>query len=1521
VANVRILRPVLITFAIIAAVTAALILLPAASATDDDRSAAELRQQDGVERELPELRTATSRTFATAAGTNVTRVYAEPVNFRAGGGWRAIDNTLTSDPADGYALTNRANAYELALPDSLAQPVVVSDGRDRISFELEGANGAPVARGGEAHYPNALPGVDVVYEAQNNAVKESLVLDSPAAGGEYTFAVEASDGLRPRENDAGGIDFVRDGATRLSFAPPWMQDAAPSPARSEKVTLDLRRDGPRYEVVLRADRDWLRDERRVYPVTIDPTTTVHTNDDCYMVSGSGANTSYCGYSDPLMYVGTDGTGNVRRGFMRVDTSAIPKTAEVLKGELKLYVESGTQRGVDLHRVTRESTSARTWNRYDATNAWTTPGGDLSSQPDGSNSAFGGTVGIHTINARRLAQGWVDGSIPNYGLVVKDNGATAGILNITGDAASNDPVMDIAWAHRTGEQERWTFAEQQLSDRMTLKTNVANGNLILEEADIQIPGTAGHDLDFSRNFNNLEFDGGTSADDLGKYWRHSGGWDVWLRSSGGGSTQNFNGPGNFWAPYDRKADGTYETPTGMNADLKKNADGTHTLTYRQSNKKIHFNTGGMPTSEEDRNGNKITYSYGGPGGKLSAVKDSHDQGTANNTLTLTYTADGYIDKVTDRSSPTVRTWDYNYTGNKLTSYVNPDGRTTSYAYDTNGSLDKVTDPRGTVTDMDYDASYRVISIQRDEANAGPETKYEYPASLSSDCSGVGGTGEGKVVGETIVRDPLYPGTGTTHTTKYCWDKLMRVQKTVDGRGKVRSNTYTPNSEVNQYTSAGNQAWDMTYTNDRADKAEAPPTTTGGSRMTHNFGYDSSVTDKSNQAFWLQKSMTDERGKQVTYGYDAKGNLTDINTPLASQNNIHLTVNSNGTTASIRDANGTGTTSYGYTNGNLTSIDRQNHTAPSGMAQLGTETFSHDAVHRVATHLDGAGQTATFTYDALDRMTNIAYSGSRGSANAAYAYDTNGNMTSRVDSTGTSTYTYDRLNRLTQEALPNGTTTYTYDAAGNMKTLVDAGGTTTYNYGATNLLDSMQAPGDTAATTFEYTDDGTRRKTIYPNTVVMEAQWEDGSSGNSGPGRLKSVITKKGTTTLSSFAYGYTPTAGCNDGSADSSLRHTMTTPSGTANYCYDALGRLKSATNHNSKNYSYTLDGNGNIKQAVRDGTTTSFAHNEADQLCWSVNSSSSAGCGAPPTGATTYTHDADGNMTATSAAFSASYNVQEQATTMTSLSGTNSTGMVYSGPNQSERVTAGGTTFLNNALGVGAQTTAGATTRFRRDDDGGLHSERVPGTNTVHYYVFDGLGSVAGLSDAAGTTPLPTTYSYDPYGLTTTSGSANVNPWKYASTYQDPTGFYKMGLRYYHPSLMRWTQRDPAEPLTDPAQAMLYGYAGGDPISRSDPNGDLAPLVGAVAGAVVRVAGPPVARFALAHAGRRLAGTGAGRALGGFAFRRANTSLGQRLFGARRGSKGFFNKGNYRTGISHYGGRPNFASRLRGDPRHHQWYP
>jgi RHS repeat-associated protein len=64
-----------------------------------------------------------------------------------------------------------------------------------------------------------------------------------------------------------------------------------------------------------------------------------------------------------------------------------------------------------------------------------------------------------------------------------------------------------------------------------------------------------------------------------------------------------------------------------------------------------------------------------------------------------------------------------------------------------------------------------------------------------------------------------------------------------------------------------------------------------------------------------------------------------------------------------------------------------------------------------------------------------------------------------------------------------------------------------------------------------------------------------------------------------------------------------------------------------------------------------------------------------------------------------------------------------------------------------------------------------------------------------------------------------ANPWRFTSAYQDSTGFYKIGARYYRPELMRWTQLDPLEHQADPTQANRYGYAGQDPTNETDATG------------------------------------------------------------------------------------------------------
>ncbi|MEU6572201.1 RHS repeat-associated core domain-containing protein, partial [Streptomyces parvulus] len=100
-----------------------------------------------------------------------------------------------------------------------------------------------------------------------------------------------------------------------------------------------------------------------------------------------------------------------------------------------------------------------------------------------------------------------------------------------------------------------------------------------------------------------------------------------------------------------------------------------------------------------------------------------------------------------------------------------------------------------------------------------------------------------------------------------------------------------------------------------------------------------------------------------------------------------------------------------------------------------------------------------------------------------------------------------------------------------------------------------------------------------------------------------------------------------------------------------------------------------------------------------------------------------------------------------------------------------------------------------------------------YYYLTDATGNVLGLADNTG--KRTHTYAYGPTGLPRTTPTESVpQPYRYAGAYADPTGLYKMGHRYYDPTLGRFTQPDPSGQETN-----AYLYAGGDPVNGIDPAG------------------------------------------------------------------------------------------------------
>lgn len=217
-------------------------------------------------------RTARTTTRRLANGRLLTRASATPLNVRgADGRFRPIDTELVRR-ADG-SLEPRAAAIDVRLPSRLTQPVEIADGKHRVGLRLLGAGGRASVKGASATYADALPGVDVRYEALPTGVKEELHVSGAAVPTRYRFALDLSDGLRARQRGTGQI-VIADARnrTRLVVAPAFMYDVAD---RGETVAVPMRLSttAAGHRIDMLPDARWLRAHARRSTVVIDPTVT------------------------------------------------------------------------------------------------------------------------------------------------------------------------------------------------------------------------------------------------------------------------------------------------------------------------------------------------------------------------------------------------------------------------------------------------------------------------------------------------------------------------------------------------------------------------------------------------------------------------------------------------------------------------------------------------------------------------------------------------------------------------------------------------------------------------------------------------------------------------------------------------------------------------------------------------------------------------------------------------------------------------------------------------------------------------------------------------------------------------------------------------------------------------------------------------------------------------------------------------------------------------------------------------
>ncbi|SDZ41428.1 PA14 domain-containing protein [Herbiconiux ginsengi] len=234
-------------------------------------------------------------TYENPDGTSTTKVYTAPVSVQHDGDWVPIQTDVqTVGPWSWLGIGDAAvedHPLEPAFADSAADVDLLTLSRNghEVSFSLQDAADAPLVRGegGDAshvEYRDVFPGTDLVYDVEKGGVKEAFRLsDAPGETGrvQWSFDVEAG-GLVLKKDAAGGVAFLDDaGESVMAIPVPLMWDSADAedgagPA-AHAITTSVLRHGDSWVVVFSADRAWLNDPARVFPVTVDPSTLADWN--------------------------------------------------------------------------------------------------------------------------------------------------------------------------------------------------------------------------------------------------------------------------------------------------------------------------------------------------------------------------------------------------------------------------------------------------------------------------------------------------------------------------------------------------------------------------------------------------------------------------------------------------------------------------------------------------------------------------------------------------------------------------------------------------------------------------------------------------------------------------------------------------------------------------------------------------------------------------------------------------------------------------------------------------------------------------------------------------------------------------------------------------------------------------------------------------------------------------------------------------------------------------------------------
>ncbi len=811
-----------------------------------------------------------------------------------------------------------------------------------------------------------------------------------------------------------------------------------------------------------------------------------------------------------------------------------------------------------------------------------------------------------------------------------------------------------------------------------------------------------------------------------------------------------------------------------------------------------------------------------------------------------------------SSPRVTSFAYD-SYDRAFSVTDPMGNVTEYHYDANGNVGGDQVPgipnlfgerlRGELNDVPgsagnvrlsqsnyrYDAMNRVVRTDVNHFN--PENQSPIGDGLSTTVTEYTDTSQVR----RVVDD-------NGHATLYLYDSMLQLQQIVDPLNNTASYTYDANRNLLSVTQversgAGGPALTFTtrYSYDGLDRLVR---TVDNRNNTVDYAYDSrgnntrmvdaarvnSPGDPGNVVLYVYDGL--DRVRSTTYVLTADG--TGSGTPLGQ---LVETRSYDPASRLVEEADDNGhRTRYVY--------DGLNRILRTTYEDSKFESYQYDVHDNVVERIDANGSRTTNTYDLLDGVTlrsvSTAFPAAPSTSFESLRYDGESRNVSAENDGSLVTRSHDSMGNVTRETINGDTTFFQYDGVGNETRVTYPSGTVIVKtYDALNRLLTVTEQGVGNAATFVYAGPDRIERTNYGNGTRCVFSY-DGATGVPNPPGDFGVKQLIGTThsviatgeIIDARTYGW-------DHMGNKTLRSDVR-PGGpmlSHAYQYDSVYRLTRTLVTDGfqqliRDTQYDLDGAGNRRTVFGGPDSGSYFMDptQPESADFQLNQYTFA-----PNGSRSY--DSNGNVLHGSGSFVYDYRdrlVQAQDF---------STGAIV--------------TYAYDVFGRPVRRTTDLfgvqeTTRFaydewreieELDETGAPRASAIHGTHddevivarrngNRYFHHADDLGNVVAVTDPNGV--VVERYEYGDFGRpeyfdgsgNSLSGSAIGNPWLFNGRRFDvETGQYWARTRRFDPRDGRFTSRDTIGAFGDPsAHGNDRTYTGNNPWSRLDPTGESSSL-------------------------------------------------------------------------------------------------